>query len=67
MKAPSCFEAIDVVVLGETIIPNYSIIFSCFWELSTAFDAPLKDIWHDEALSEKIIQCYRSFVKSIQR
>jgi len=59
MKAPSCFEVIGMVEARETILPDYYKAYRCFRELSIAFNVPLKDVWYDEALSERIIQCYR--------
>jgi hypothetical protein len=57
-KAPSCFEPINnVVKIGNEVLPNYAKAYACLWELATAFNIPLKDVWYDEALVEMVALC----------
>jgi hypothetical protein len=57
-KAPTCFEQINTVEIGSgVVLPNYAKAYTCLWELATAFNIPLKDVWHDEALVEMVALC----------
>jgi hypothetical protein len=53
--APTCFEPIDIVEIGDAL-PNYAKAYACLWEIATAFNIPLKDIWY-EALIEMVTMC----------
>jgi hypothetical protein len=56
-KVPTCFEINTVEIGNGIVLPNYAKAYTCLWELAMAFNIPLKDVWHDEALVEMVALC----------
>ncbi len=58
-KVPMCFEPIEVVKIGDVVLPNYAKAYACLWELATLYNMTWRDVWQDRTLTEKIIRCQR--------